>query len=163
MKDRLGFIAILMRVFTRLPCTRCQTKWSTSTLCSPSPLGVYDSEIRGRINDWVEDQMAQIELRKRKSGDDPVQKHTLTLFRYLTVRSRVINPYTVRGSYRLDSDLNSFLEQSICDSLAHIIDVADEIERQTSEKVAVDEKPTATGTSEMNWKPLVPYTSPAPI
>ena len=106
--------------------------------------------------------MAEIELRKRKSGDDPVQKHTLTLFRYLTVRSRVINPYTVRGSYRLDSDLKGFLEQSICDSLAQLIDLPDEIDRQTAGNPPQDEKLKMTNTSELTWKPLVPYSTTSP-
>lgn len=117
---------------------------------------MYDSEIRGRINEWVEDQMAEIELRHRKSGDDPVQRHTLTLFRYLSVRSRVVNPYTVRKSYRLDPDLDTHLAQSICDSLANLVDLPDEIEKQFAEKTEGDEKLKKTATSEPDSKLRAP-------
>lgn len=57
------------------------------------------------------------------SGDDPVEKDTLTLFRYLSIMSRCANPYSTKDAYKVDKDLAAYLELCICKSLARLIDI----------------------------------------
>lgn len=88
-----------------------------------SPLGVYDADYRDNINTWVENQIAQVKLRRKVAGDDPVEKDTLTLFRYLTIMCRCVNPYSTKDAYRVDKDLECYLELCVCKSLARLIDI----------------------------------------
>ena len=147
-KDRLEFVSILMHTFERLKARATDFLPKMDSIKKKvaqsnnlvveipdaveyNPLGVYDAEIRNNINQWVEDQIAHIQVRKRVSGDDPVEKNFLGLFRYLSVRSRVINPYTIRGSYRVDEDLSAYLEMCVCDCFSRLLDSPREIEANT--------------------------------
>jgi hypothetical protein len=49
----------------------------------------------------------------------------LTLFRYLTIMSRCVNPYSVKDSFRVHDDLQAYLEHLICQTLAKLVDVPD--------------------------------------
>jgi hypothetical protein len=86
-------------------------------------MGVYDAEFRDNINNWVENQIAQVKLRRKVTGDDPVEKDTLTLFRYLTIMCRCANPYSAKDAYKIDKDLHAYLELCVCKTLARLIDI----------------------------------------
>jgi hypothetical protein len=86
-------------------------------------MGVYSEEMRNSINQWVEEQVAQVQDRRKFMGKDPVEKEKLTLFRYLAIYSRCVNPYSNKDSYRLDADLQAYLEMCVCKTLAKLVDV----------------------------------------
>ena len=95
---------------------------STSKIGLSSPLGVYDADFRDNVNDWIENQIAQVQMRRRVTTTDPVERDMLTLFRYLAIFGRCVNPYSVKDSFKVDSDLREYLEVCICKSLGRLLD-----------------------------------------
>lgn len=74
------------------------------------------------MNDWVENQIAEVQNRRKVTGDDPVEKELLTLFRYLTILARCINPYSTEKSISLQEDLQAYLELCICRTVGRLVD-----------------------------------------
>jgi hypothetical protein len=95
-------------------------------------MGVYSEEIRNSINQWVEEQVAQVQNRRKFMGKDLVEKEKVTLFRYLAIYSRCVNPYSNKDSYRVDADLQSYLEMCVCKTLAKLVDVIETQEEPNS-------------------------------
>jgi hypothetical protein len=73
-----------------------------------------NQDIRDNINEWVEDTMFYVIMRKRNDRADK-DKTLLYLYRLLAIKYRVV--YPLKGeSFHLDTDLRIVLESKICNA-----------------------------------------------
>lgn len=73
-----------------------------------------NQDIRDNINEWVEDTLFNVILRKRYDHSDK-DKKLLYLYRLLAIKYRVVFP--LKGeSFKLDEDLRIVLETKICNA-----------------------------------------------
>ena len=86
-------------------------------------MGVYDADFRDNVNTWIENQVAEVQNRRRVSGQDKVERDILTLFRYLTIMSRCLAPYSLKDSLRVNADIQAHLEHLVCHTLARLVDI----------------------------------------
>ncbi len=86
-------------------------------------VGGSEAELRDDTNGWVVEQLAQVRYRRRVSGDDPVEKDVLSLFRYLAVWGRIVNPFTTKSLLRVDFEVQDQLETAICKTFANLLDL----------------------------------------
>lgn len=87
----------------------------------PSPYGIYDPEVRDTINEWVENQIAQVQQRRKVTGKDKVHKEMVTLFRLLAIYYKCQYPYSNKHAYRVDKDLVSYLENLVCKTISRLV------------------------------------------
>ena len=97
------------------------------------------ADIRDDINVWVQDQISEVKSRRRVSGDDSVDKDILSLFRYLTIWGRIINPYSIKTMLRVDYEVQDRLEQNICKTFANLLDLPANV--KTELESALDSEP----------------------
>lgn len=81
-----------------------------------------EGEIRSDVNEWVENQIVQIQRKLPKRKKNSIEKNMLGLFRYSAILYRCLYPYSNKQSYRVDEDLQSLLEQSICELFINIFE-----------------------------------------
>jgi hypothetical protein len=73
-----------------------------------------NQDIRNNVNEWVEDTLFHVILRKKFDHSDK-EKHLLYLYRLLAIKYRVT--YPLKGeSFTLDEDLRIVLESKVCDA-----------------------------------------------
>ena len=73
-----------------------------------------NQDIRDNINEWVEDTLFYVIMRKRNDRADK-DKTLLYLYRLLAIKHRVV--YPLKGeSFKLDEDLRIVLESKICNA-----------------------------------------------
>jgi hypothetical protein len=83
-----------------------------------------NQDIRDNINEWVEDTLFNVILRKQHDHSDK-DKKLLYLYRLLAIKYRVVFP--LKGeSFKLDEDLRVVLETKICNAaLKYFNDIPD--------------------------------------
>lgn len=124
-------------------------------------------DIRDNVNEWVEDTLFHVILRKKFDHSDR-DKHLLYLYRLLAIKYRVT--YPLKGeSFTLDEDLRIVLESKICNAALAFFDTPsaqDQIispkRKQNPSKAAVPVAPSQKQDRSKSAGSKKPAIKPAP-
>jgi hypothetical protein len=104
-----------------------------------------NQDIRDNINEWVEDTLFNVILRKQYDVNDK-DKHLLYLYRLLAIKYRVT--YPIKGeSFQLDQDLKIVLESKICNAALAYFTHGPPITTNYTQKRAIDASKDLTSNS----------------